>query len=73
MGMRTLTPAQNGLLKGLLIVVLAALASYFSDAANLTPLVGNSIATLVAMVASAVESHIRDKSGQGLFGAVGVR
>lgn len=67
-----ISPALNGLLKGLLLVVILAVTSFFGDAAHLTPLVGNLIATLVAAVASAIESNIKDKTGNGLFGVVRV-
>lgn len=54
-------------------MVLAAVASYFADAANLNGLLGPALATVVAALASSLESHIKANSGNGLFGAVRVR
>lgn len=67
----TISPALNGAIKGALGVVLAALAAYFADPSHLTFLNG-SIAVIVAMAFSSFESFVKDKSGQGLFGAVNV-
>lgn len=69
----TLTPAQNGLLKGVALAILAAVTAYFADANNVAPLLGNSAAILVAAIASAIESHIRAYTGRGLMGAARVR
>lgn len=66
----TLTPVQNGFLKGLAIVVLTAAVSFLGDAANLAPLIGNSAALIIAGLASSLESHIKDQTGKGLMGAV---
>lgn len=68
----TLTPAQNGFIKGLVIVLLTAATAFLADAANLTPIVGNTAALLVAALASSVESFIKDQTGKGLMGAVEV-
>ena len=66
-----LSPAWAGFIKGLLIVVIAAVATFFADSANLSGIVGPSIAAVVAAVASAVESSMKAKSGgtTALFGA----
>lgn len=66
------TPAFNGFLKGLAIVILTAATAYFADANNVAPLIGNGAALMVAAVASAIESHIRSRTGNGLFGATKV-
>lgn len=71
--MTTISPALNGFLKGLLIVLVSAAAAYVGDVANLTPLVGASSATIIAAIVSALESKIRQETGQGLLGAVNVR
>lgn len=67
----TITPGLSGFLKGLLLVVILAVTSYLSDAANLTG-IAPVIATLVVAVASAIESSIKANSGKALFGAVRV-
>lgn len=69
--MKTST-ALNGFLKGLLIVLAAAGMSYIGDAANLAPLVGTTLATVIAGVVSALESEVRKETGRGLFGATKV-
>lgn len=66
------TPAFNGFLKGLAIVIVTAAVSYLAEAANVAPLIGNSAALAVAAIASAIESHIRSNTGHGLFGATKV-
>lgn len=71
--MTTISPALNGFLKGLLIVVVSAVAAYVGDVANLTPLVGASSATIIAAIVSALESKIKSETGNGLLGAVKVR
>lgn len=69
--MPTISPALNGFLKGILIVVLAAVAAYASDVVHLGFL-SPGIAVIVASLASSAESYIKSISGQGLFGAVNV-
>lgn len=68
----TLNPAQNGFLKGLITVIVLAVASYLTDAGNLAPVVGVPVAAIAASLASALESHIRANTGKGLFGAATV-
>jgi len=70
----TISPALAGALKGVSMVVLAAVAAYFSDPSHLTFLSG-SIAVIVAALFSALESHLKAQSGgtTALFGAVKVR
>lgn len=67
-----LSPAVNGFLKGLVVAVLGAAAAYLSDPAHLTIFSGT-LALIIAGIASAVESAIKDASGRGLFGATRVR
>jgi hypothetical protein len=67
-----ITPALNGFLKGLLMVVVLGVASFLEDKANLTGVVNPIVATLIAAIASSVESHIRATTGRGLLGAVRV-
>lgn len=69
----TITHAQAGFLKGLGLVILAAVASFLADSANLHGLLNPAIATLVAAFASSLESHIKSRTNNALFGAVAVR
>ena len=70
--MTTITPAQAGFLKGLVIIAVAAVVAYLSNAANLTGIVPPAIATIVAALASSYESYLKAQSGNttALFGAV---
>lgn len=65
----TLTPAQNGFIKGVGLAVLSAVVAYVSDPSHLTFL-SSGIALVVAGIASSFESHIKDQTGRGLMGAV---
>lgn len=70
--MKTITPAFNGFLKGLGVVLLMSALTYLADAANTAPLLGIGGAALLSGLASAIESHIRSHTGKGLFGATKV-
>ena len=67
----TLTTAQSGAIKGLLIAIAAAATAYLADPSHLTFLSG-SAALIVAAVASSLESYMKAQSGNttALFGAV---
>jgi len=69
----TISPAWNGFLKGLLLVVVAAGASYLGDSAHLAPIMGGSAAEIVAGLVSAFESAVRASTGNGLLGLSKVR
>ena len=69
----TISPALNGFLKGLLMVIVLGVADYLANAANLSPVLGSVVATLVAALASSIESHIKEQTGRGLLGVVHVR
>lgn len=69
----TITPALNGFLKGLAIVIVTAATAFLADANNVAPIIGNSAALLVAAIASSMESHIRSHTGKGLMGVARVR
>lgn len=69
----TLTAAQNGFLKQLLMVVVLAIGAYVADASHLTPVIGATAAVFVSALASSFESYVRDQTGKGLFGAARVR
>lgn len=68
-----LTPAQNGFIKGLAIVIVTAVVGYVSNEANLAPLVGNGLAFIIAGIVSSLESYVRSETGKGLLGAATVR
>ncbi len=68
----TITPAVSGFLKGLLLVVIAAVVGFFSDAANLNGVLPPVLVTIVVALASAIESSIKASTGTALFGAVRV-
>jgi len=69
----TISPSWAGFLKGLLLAVLASVALYLSNSANLTTL-SPWIAALVMALASSLESFLKAQSGNttALFGAVNV-
>ncbi len=67
----TLTPAQNGFLKGIILAVLSAVTAYLADPAHLT-IVSGGAALIISALASSFESYLKDKTGNGLFGAVRV-
>lgn len=66
----TLTPAQNGFLKQLVMVVIMAIVAFAANAANLSPVLGGTAALIISALASSIESHIKANTGNGLFGAV---
>lgn len=68
----TITPSQAGFIKGLGVVLLASLASYLANVANLQGVFNPVLATLIAALASSLESHLKSQSGNqsALFGAV---
>lgn len=70
-----LTNAQAGFLKGLGLALMFALLSFFGDVANLNGVVGPAVASLLAALASSLESHLKAESGgeKGLFGAVSIK
>lgn len=69
----TLTPAQNGALKQLLMVLVLGVVAFLGDSAHLTPFMSAGLATIVSMLASSLESHIKAQTGNGLFGAATIR
>lgn len=68
----TMTPAFNGFIKGIGLVILTSVLAFVANVGNTEPLLGIGAATLVAGIASALESHIRANTGKGLFGATKV-
>ena len=68
----TLSPGIAGFLKGLMLVVVLAVVDYLANSANLGFL-SPAVATIVAGIASAIESSIKADTGKALFGAVSVK
>lgn len=70
-----LTAAQIGFIKALGVMVVATIASFLANQANLTGVLNPVLASLVAALAASMESYLKDKSGnnKALFGAVTVR
>jgi hypothetical protein len=64
-----MSPAVIGFLRGLATVVVFAVVGYVANAANLTPVLGGSVATIVAALALALE-HGLSPSGTAGFGAI---
>ena len=67
-----MSPAVVGFLRGILSVVVFAVVGYVANATNLSPLVGGSLATVIAGIAVAIE-HAMSPSGTAMFGAVSAR
>lgn len=72
--MLTLSPAVAGFLKGIILAALGGAAIYLSDASNLTGLAPY-IATLIAALASSLESYLKAQSNNtsALFGSVYIK
>ena len=70
-----ISPTVAGFIKGILGVVVIALVSYLTDAANLTGILGPTLAVIAAGLFSAIESGLKAKSGgsTALFGAAHIR
>jgi hypothetical protein len=67
-----MTTAQAGFAKGVLIVILTSVTSYLAHEAKLTDVLNPLLATLVAGLASSLESYLKAQSNNttALFGAV---
>jgi len=65
-----MSPALLGLLRALGVILLASIVHFFTNAANLDGVVGQSIAPIVAMIALAIEHSMESRSGNALFGLV---
>ncbi len=64
----TISPLLLGSLRGLGVVLLAALLTYMGNTANL-PFLSPEVAGIVAALALGIENHITAKTGSALFGA----
>ncbi len=65
-----MSPAAIGFLRAVGVAALVAILAYLGDAAHLNGLVSDSVATIVAGLALALEHVIENKTGSALFGAV---
>ena len=61
------------ILRTLLVVVVVAIAGFFSNAANLSPFFGTSTATAVAAVVLVLEHLYESSTGSAIFGLVKTR
>jgi hypothetical protein len=68
-----MNPATLGFVRALGTVALVAVLSYLGDAAHLSGIVSDSLATVIAALALGLEHSIESQTGNGLFGAVKVR
>lgn len=65
-----MTAPQLGFIRAIGVVILAAVVHYFTDQANLIPVMSEGVAAIVAALALAYEHSIENKGGGALFGAV---
>lgn len=65
-----ISPAWEGALRSLGILVLMSVLSWASVQANLSPLIGTTASAFVVMLAAAIENSIKSATGAALFGAV---
>lgn len=68
----TITPAQLGFVRAIGVAILLFVLSYLGDASHLNGVVSDSIATVIAALALAIEHNIESNTGKALFGRVGV-
>lgn len=64
------SPAVLGLLRGLGVVVLSAVLTYFADVTHLQGLVSPPVAALIASIALGLEHAYEAKTGNAAFGAI---
>lgn len=65
-----MSPAAIGALRGLLVVVIMAVVTWLANSANLNGVVSTSLATIISMVALAIEHSMASGTNTALFGAV---
>ena len=70
--MLNLSPAVAGFIKGIVLAIVFAAASYLENSVNLNGVVNPTLALIIASLASAVESSMKASSGgtTALFGTV---
>lgn len=59
-----------GLLRAIGVMLVVALGHFLGNAANLTPFISSSAASIVAALVLMIEHSIEAKTGSALFGAV---
>lgn len=74
--MPTLTPAQYGWIISFVHIVIFSVAAtvlhFLSNPENIAPIWGNIAAAIITMIAGSIEQHMKDTSGDAVFGAVRV-
>lgn len=70
--MVNISPSIAGFIKGLGIVLLVSTLSFLGDVSHFTGIVNPIVATMIAALASSLESHMKAASGNttALFGSV---
>lgn len=68
-----LSPAVLGLVRGIGFAIVLAVLSYVGNAANIAPLLGDTLATLIASGLMAYEHSLEAKGSGALFGAANRR
>ena len=65
-----MSPSIEGFIRGIGTVILFAVLSYVANSANLTGVVGVSLAGIISGIALAIEGSMKASGAGGLFGAV---
>lgn len=65
-----ISPAWLGFIRGIGVVVIMAVLTYLANATNLTPVLGNSLAAIIASLALALENGMEGRTGKAGFGAL---
>lgn len=68
--MNGISPAVLGMLRALLVAIIMTVVTYFANAANLNGVVSGSLATIISMIALAIEHSMASGTNTALFGAV---
>lgn len=68
-----MTPEQISFVKSILTVVIVSALSYLGEASNLQSVLNPYTATIVAGLAASLETLLKGKTGNALFGAVAVK
>lgn len=66
----TLTPAQLGALRALGVSIILMLVTWLASTANVSIFISGPAATVVSMLALALEHYLSDGTNTALFGAV---
>lgn len=65
----TLTPAQIGALRALGVAIIMTVLTFLGVAANINPLVGPTIGSIISMIALSIEHYMESTGSGALFGA----